>query len=245
MITISVKSNLRKRLLGQGNVYFYHGAGKESQTWHWAEGKNTERKIGGVTYGQKEGSLGVLQQWQNKLAVLLDNYLTAMSNTAKQIFEREWFFSIKYQQGKGGKEYGYNTREDGKETMNMAKTEPISQHFFSHLNKHGKVIRGEFGNDSDHAIYVEWGTGPVGKANKQNLPRAMKERRGTPTYRTTPWTYFNNAVGHFVSTRGMPPRPFVYPAFLRLRSAFVNDCKAVLRGLDSAYFLQSAALEPY
>lgn len=228
MISVSVKSNLRKRLLGSGNIYFYHGTGKQSEAWQWAQGKATAL--------QGAGKLGVLQQWQNQLAQLLENYLGFMANTAKRIFEEERFFSIYYKADKGGTQYGYNTYEKGKETMNMARTMPISKHFFSHLTKHGKVIRGEFGNDSDHAMYVEWGTGPVGNANKGNIPRAMKERRGTPTYRSTPWMYFNYSLGHPIWTSGMPPRPFVYPAFLRLRSAFVNDCKSVLRNLDQPYF---------
>lgn len=238
MIKMSVSNSLRKRLLGTGNIYFYHSVGKEGEAWHWAEGKNTEREVGGVTYGQKEGHLGVLQEWQNKLAQLLDNYLWQMRNTALKIFKTGYYFSVNYKKNKGGQpfEYPEYDKETRQYTGNVKSTQPIADHFFSGVTKRGKLIQGSFGNTSDHALYVEWGTGPIGKANKGALPRSMRERRGMPKYRSTPWVYYNPAFEGFVTTKGMAPRPFVYPAFLRLRSAFVNDCKAVLRGLNEGYF---------
>ena len=53
------------------------------------------------------------------------------------------------------------------------------------------------GPSSEYAIYHEYGTGIY----------------GTRGGRQTPWVYFNDRVGHFVRTRGMPASPFVRPAF--------------------------------
>lgn len=228
MIRVAVSNSLRKRLLGTGNIYFYHSKGGEAQAWQWAQGKATA--LQGV------GKLGVLQQWQNQLAQLLENYLGYMASTARKIFETERFFSIYYKKSHGGEEYEYEALNKETGQKYMRSSSPISKHFFSGVTKRGKVIRGSFGNNSEHAIYVEWGTGPVGKANANKIPRSMKERRGMPKYKATGWSYYNPAVDHVIGTRGMPPRPFVYPAFLRLRSAFVNDCKAVLRNLNQLYF---------
>lgn len=250
MIVCSVSNKLRKKLMGSGNVYFYHATGKDADRWQWAPGRHTE--------SQAKGKLGYLQIIQNELANLLEEYLKAMVATSRRIL-------YNYMSGPRWNTYGpsanflkylatghgYDASERAAvgNAMDEGKTPPthkplaINYQYFSGLTKRGKVIQGSFGNRSPHAIYVEWGTGPIGKMYSSNLPRTMRERKGTPTYATKPWTYFNYEVGHLVKTSGMPPRPFVYPAFLRLRSAFVNDCKAVLRGLHKAYFLQSAAVE--
>lgn len=234
MIKVSVSSSLRKRLLGKGNIYFYHALGRESEAWHWAEGRQTAL--------QAAGALGVLQQYQNRIASLLEQYLERMSETARKNFERNWFFSIHYKE-MGGREYAYNTREEGQETMNLARTEPISKHFFNAVTKRGKVIRGSFGNSSSHAAYVEWGTGPIGKENIGNISRRMMDLFGRPKYKGEAWTYYNYQVGHFVRTEGMPPRPFVYPAFLSLKKAFLADCRGILRLKEETTFLQTASLD--
>jgi len=238
MISCTVSSNLRKKLLGTGNIYFYHARGRDAERWQWAPG--------GKTPLQEKGKLGYLQTIQNELANLLEAYLKAMSNTARRIFEQERFFSVNYKRTlnirKGDEgDYPFVIRETKSGTL--WSDEPIRSNFFSGVTKRGKVIMGSFGNASGHAAYVEWGTGPIGKENVHNISRTMQERRGVPKYRSTPWKYYNPIVDHVISTRGMPPRPFVYPAFLRLRSSFVNDCKAVLRGLHKAYFLRSAAVQ--
>lgn len=234
MIACTVSNSLRKKLMGTGNIFFYHG----SERWQWRPGTKTDL--------QEKGNLGYLQIIQNELANLLEAYLEHMSRTALRIFEQERFFSVHYKKTlkirKGDEgDYPFVVRETKSGTL--WSDEPIRSNFFHGLTKRGKVISGTFGNRSGHAMYVEWGTGPIGRENIQNISRAMRERRGLPKYRSTGWKYYNPIVDHVIATRGMPPRPFVYPAFLRLRSSFVNDCKAVLRGLHKAYFLQSSAVE--
>lgn len=55
------------------------------------------------------------------------------------------------------------------------------------------------GTNSDHGIFVEFGTGSKGDSS---VAHTSKER----------WTYFNPRVGHFVTTSGMEHRPFLVPA---------------------------------
>lgn len=251
MIRCAVSNSLRKKLMGEGNVYFYHATGKDADTWQWAPGRQTAL--------QSKGKLGYLQIIQNELANLLEAYLEHMVAVSRRILYENVSSPVRWNlHGPSinfmrylATGHGYSSAE--RDAVAQAKEEgtappthnplAINYQYFSGVTKRGKVIQGSFGNHSPHAIYVEWGTGPVGKKYSSKISRAMKERKGMPTYATEPWTYFNYAVGHLVKTSGMPPRPFVYPAFLRLRSSFVNDCKAVLRGLHKAYFLQSAAVE--
>lgn len=246
MIRCTVSSNLRKKLMGTGNIYFYHG----SERGQW--------RPGGQTALQQKGKLGLLQIIQNELANLLEAYLGAMVATSRRILS-DYMRAPRWNEFGPSKNFykflikghGYDAKErfdvaeaklDGREAP-VHKPLAINYQYFNKVTKRGKLIRGSFGNTSPHAIYVEWGTGPVGKQASSNIPRTMKERRGMPIYATQPWVYYNKEVDHFVKTYGMPPRPFVYPAFLRLRSSFINDCKAVLRGLHKAYFLQSANVE--
>lgn len=261
MIRVAVSNNLRKRLMGSGNLYFYHSKGQDAQAWHWAEGSKTNL--------QEAGKLGVLQDWQNKLAILLETYL-------KRMVERSRGILLEYMSGAmldmpkkktitPGFQYGIvspylrqghgydpgeralvsSAKRNKRETMPSHHPLSLNYQYFSGVTKRGKVIMGSFGNTSPHAVYVEWGTGPIGKQYSSAIPRTMRERKGMPHYSTKPWTYFNYEVGHLVTTSGMPPRPFVYPAFLQLRSAFVNDCKAILRGASNPYFFSGTELKPW
>lgn len=55
--------------------------------------------------------------------------------------------------------------------------------------------------DVDYAIYVEYGTGPIGSAAPHPLGG---------TYRTTGWKYYNERVDRVLFTFGMESRPFMY-----------------------------------
>lgn len=56
-------------------------------------------------------------------------------------------------------------------------------------------VTGTISTDVFYAVYVEYGTG-IYAANGGG--------------RQTPWTYYNERIGRFCRTVGMPPRPFMY-----------------------------------
>jgi len=74
--------------------------------------------------------------------------------------------------------------------------------------------------NSDHAAFVEFGTGPVGaasggdgsgvKVNYAQGPWAHKSKTGK-IYYTDYWVY-KGSDGKFHATRGMKPQPYLYPA---------------------------------
>ena len=75
--------------------------------------------------------------------------------------------------------------------------------------------------NSDHASFIEFGTGPIGAAsggngsavriNHAEGPWQHKSRSGKIFY-TDYWVYFDKAKQQFFATRGQPARPFMYPA---------------------------------
>lgn len=72
----------------------------------------------------------------------------------------------------------------------------------------GELI-GEVYSGALHGIYVEMGTGPKGEANHAGV---NPEWAAGVTYRPNGWVY-PTKDGEFRFTRGMPARPFMYPAF--------------------------------
>ena len=58
--------------------------------------------------------------------------------------------------------------------------------------------------DVPYAIYVEYGTGPMGQLKPHPLGG---------TYRRTKWKYYNDRIGRVVFTYGMGARPFMYNTF--------------------------------
>lgn len=88
-------------------------------------------------------------------------------------------------------------------------------------------VTGEVGSHSEYAVYVEMGTGPVGKASGGNGSPVKK------SYRTGGWVY-PVPGGGFRFTRGQPARPFLWPAWKANRekvlAAIRNAIKGGLRG---------------
>lgn len=74
--------------------------------------------------------------------------------------------------------------------------------------------------NKEYAPYVEFGTGPVGeKSSKVDIsPEAFPL-----SYRQTPWRY-QDENGQWHTTKGQPPRPYMYPGFR-------NSEKAVIRSI--------------
>jgi HK97 gp10 family phage protein len=75
-------------------------------------------------------------------------------------------------------------------------------------------------SDSDHAAYVEFGTGPIGagsggngsdvKVSYTEGPFRHVSRNGK-VYYTNYWVY-RDSDGKFHATKGMKPSPFMYPS---------------------------------
>jgi len=81
--------------------------------------------------------------------------------------------------------------------------------------------RGWVGTDLFYARFVEFGTGPRGSRDRH--PEATDEWQ----YRQTPWVYYNDRVGHFLFTYGMPSRPFMYNTARRMESEAVRIAREV------------------
>lgn len=62
-------------------------------------------------------------------------------------------------------------------------------------------MEAHIGSNLEYAPYVEYGTGPVGRADPEHLQGA--------TYSATGWTYYNAKAGHFVHTEGQRPNRFL------------------------------------
>ena len=71
----------------------------------------------------------------------------------------------------------------------------------------GGEITGITGTNVKYAKPVEFGTGPRGAESMTDAPPGV-----TVPHRTTPWVYRDND-GNYRWTRGMPARPYLYPAF--------------------------------
>lgn len=91
------------------------------------------------------------------------------------------------------------------------------------INTEGKIV-GRVWSDKEHAMYREFGTGPVGKKSPKDLPEGVN-----PIYSTKSWfipadevvTDLNAIYGipkitiqgkEFYITRGQPAMPFLYPS---------------------------------
>ncbi len=81
----------------------------------------------------------------------------------------------------------------------------------SHVRKEtsGEVVGVVFSN-SDHAAFVEFGTGPVGA----DTPVPGKYP-GPLHYRETGWSYYNEKEDRWVHSKGQAAQPFLYPALIQ------------------------------
>lgn len=217
LLDVGFVDRLGEKFFGKGNRYFL------SSDPQWAASPkgsgapnviNTSDKYkakGG--YGRSkedsENFLGVYHILQNALYTQTKEYVGIMMELAENIYNS----------------YGIEPQYQS--------DEPIPDNFFYDMIHHGNVIVATFGNHSGHARYVEWGTGPKGKNNQSKITEAMTRKDEKINYRDTPWVYWNDKVGHYVRTDGMAPRPFVHPAFLRLRSPYINSLKMVCKYLNN------------
>ena len=88
--------------------------------------------------------------------------------------------------------------------------------------------------DSEHAVFVEFGTGIIGKANpyKGTLPEGVDWQYASgKTIRQLAdgrygW-FYKGKDGNWYFTEGMPSRPFMYNTANELRSIIVSTAKEV------------------
>lgn len=114
----------------------------------------------------------------------------------------------------------YNTFEDGEHVANLTAT-------------------------AEHAVYNEYGTGPIGAASPKMLPPGVspdyktdkinkrKKKDGTEIIINFDGWFYKDKNGKLVATRGMPARPFMYPAWKQneenMKTVFINALKSKLK----------------
>lgn len=74
----------------------------------------------------------------------------------------------------------------------------------------GNEIIGELSNSSDHAIFVEFGTGSVGNGT---YPYSSSETGINLTYSDKPYWRYQDKDGNWHTTKGMVAHPFMFPAY--------------------------------
>ena len=74
-----------------------------------------------------------------------------------------------------------------------------------------------------YAVYVEFGTGIVGKGQPHPSPDGWQY--DINDHGESGWWYFNDNTGHMQWTKGMPSRPFMYNTARKLE----NDCRIIAR----------------
>lgn len=82
------------------------------------------------------------------------------------------------------------------------------------------VVKAIVRSDSEHAIYVEMGTGTVGASHPYPGKLPAVYAQGEKMFYTEDgrygWIYRNENDGKYYFTEGMPSRPFMYNTTLRL-----------------------------
>lgn len=93
----------------------------------------------------------------------------------------------------------------------------------------GDEIVGELSNYSDHAIFVEFGTGTVGNGT---YPYSASETGVNLTYSDKPYWRYQDADGNWHTTSGMVAHPFMYPAYKenekKIKELIQKDVKATI-----------------
>lgn len=97
-----------------------------------------------------------------------------------------------------------------------------------------KGLRGELIASSEHAVFVEMGTGPRGEAGiaSANVSPQLRER---VTYSADGWSYTKGGKNVLVKSQGQAPQPYLYPAY----KAYEGDMmpairKAIAQAVESA-----------
>lgn len=83
-------------------------------------------------------------------------------------------------------------------------------------------------NDSDHALYVEFGTGIVGAQNPYPNNK-IGYRYDINGHGEDGWYYYDEDEKRIRWTKGMRSRPFVHNTYLKLKDEVVGIAKEVFR----------------
>lgn len=81
----------------------------------------------------------------------------------------------------------------------------------------GESVIGVVKATAPHSVFIEMGTGPMGEANHAGVAPVPV------TYRSTPWVYYSKKHKSFFTTKGMPARPFLYPAFAKRKKNLARN----------------------
>lgn len=82
--------------------------------------------------------------------------------------------------------------------------------------------------DSDHAAYVEFGTGVVGEGTYPETPQGWEYNRDSPHKDDTgEWTFWWGERGFWMRTRGHAAQPFMLPAAEAMRNAVPRIAREV------------------
>lgn len=113
----------------------------------------------------------------------------------------------------------------------------LKQSIYTDIYEDGDSVIGECYTNNDHAVYVEFGTGPVGQENHANTSPDYD-----PVYSQTGWMIPGNAmdpdaaeqyglgiargkdgevIGYY--TNGQPAQPFMYPALKNNQDTVLKD----------------------
>lgn len=149
-----------------------------------------------------------LEQLKKKLTKLPKKMEKAIEQATYELVERTQTLAIERIQS--------STKYSNGELASSLQTEVV-------VNENGEVL-GRVWSASEHALYREFGTGPVGKDSPKELPANV-----TPVYSTKKWFIPVNLVSvdleavygvpritikgqDFYMTKGQPARPFLYPS---------------------------------
>ena len=90
------------------------------------------------------------------------------------------------------------------------------------LKDKSDVIEGRVFCNHPAVQYIEFGTGPVGAANHSGVSPNIPL-----TYHPTSWAYHSEEYG-WVTTKGQPAKPFLYPAAKQNESVFEGETRKEL-----------------
>lgn len=87
--------------------------------------------------------------------------------------------------------------------------------------------------DSNHAVFVEMGTGVVGANSQYTGPLPAVYAQGEKMFTNKDgkygWVYYNEEIGHPVFTEGMPSRPFMWNTSQQMQEEVVNIAREIFK----------------
>lgn len=89
--------------------------------------------------------------------------------------------------------------------------------------------KGAIWSDSDHAVYVEFGTGIVGKNSPHSESGTQGYQYDVNNHGDSGWWYLKDEDGNFHWTKGMPSRPFMWTTANRLREMLPSMAKQAFK----------------